>query len=302
MGIRMELTEALRAEYAQLFTKAAIRPEYAATVASVADRIVSPTHRPRYAAVAAATGVPALVVGIIHSLEAGLRFDCHLHNGDPLSARTVHVPAGRPARGEPPFAWEDSAADALCRQGLDRWTDWTQPGLAFVLERYNGWGYRRYHPRVKSPYLWGGTTAYTAGKYVADGTWSDDAVSRQCGGMAVLRRLLETGRADLPGTGAAPATGDGPVAPAPDFPGRVLGEGMRDAAVVAVRRRLAARGFRDVAQGTDRFDAALDAAVRRFQAGARDGAGRPLAVDGLIGRRTWRALFDPQDGPRPSAA
>lgn len=205
MGIRMELTEALRAQYAQLFTNAAIRPAFAPAVTATTVRIACAANWPRYQAVSNRTGVPAFVVGILHALETGLRFTRHLHNGDPLTARTVHVPAGLPEHGEPPFPWEDSAADALRRQGLDRWTDWTQPGVAFVLERYNGWGYRRHHPRVNSPYLWSGTTAYTAGKYVADGTWSDTAVSRQCGGMALLRRLTETGRVVLPGFEAAEA-------------------------------------------------------------------------------------------------
>src|SRR5437870_4838633 len=33
--------------------------------------------------------------------------------GDPLTPRTTHEPKGRPSAGNPPFAWEDSAADAL---------------------------------------------------------------------------------------------------------------------------------------------------------------------------------------------
>jgi hypothetical protein len=60
-----------------------------------------------------------------------------------------------------------------------------------VLERYNGWGYRLYHPHVLSPYLWSGSNHYTSGRYVADGTWSETAVSQQIGAAVILRRMAE---------------------------------------------------------------------------------------------------------------
>ncbi|MBU4054753.1 MAG: hypothetical protein KKA41_10335, partial [Proteobacteria bacterium] len=34
---------------------------------------------------------------------------------------------------------------------------------------------------------------YKSGKYVADGTWSDAAVSRQCGAAVLMRRMAEKG-------------------------------------------------------------------------------------------------------------
>lgn len=314
MATHLELTDALRDEYALLFAQAAIRPEHAFAVAAMVARIVEAATWSRYKAVEAATGVPAFVTGIIHSLEANLCFKSHLHNGDPLTARTVHVPAGRPALGEPPFDWETSAADALCLHKLDRWADWTLPGIAFVLERYNGWGYRRYHPQVKSPYLWSFTTIYTAGKYGSDGIWSDGIISGQCGGMALLAHMVATGLVDLPGPEALDTvalTAEDrqeaairPPASQPAYPGHFLKEGDRDAAIVAVRRRLAECGIRDVAKDDDRFDEALTAAVRQFQARSQDEAGRPLVVDGLVGQRTWKALFgtDAAPGARPAAA
>ena len=80
----------------------------------------SPTAKPRYDQVANATGVPWYVIGIIHEMEGGLNFTTHLHNGDPLTRRTVQVPAGRPPTGMPPFQWEESAIDALDAGGLRR--------------------------------------------------------------------------------------------------------------------------------------------------------------------------------------
>jgi len=61
------------------------------------------------------------------------------------------------------------------------------------MESYNGWGYRLYHPNVKSPYLWSYSNQYEKGKYVADATWDKDAVSAQCGGAVLLKRMEERG-------------------------------------------------------------------------------------------------------------
>jgi hypothetical protein len=124
-------------------------------------------------------------------MESSLDFRKHLHNGDPLTARTVHVPAGRPPDGEPPFTWEESAGDALRLRRIPRWDDWTVPGVLYQLEGYNGWGYRLYHPHVLSPYLWSYSGHYSSGKYVADGRWSDTAVSKQCGAAVIVRRMAE---------------------------------------------------------------------------------------------------------------
>ncbi len=38
-------------------------------------------------------------VGVIHGMECGFDFGAHLRNSDWLTARTVQVPAGRPASG-----------------------------------------------------------------------------------------------------------------------------------------------------------------------------------------------------------
>lgn len=194
MSASILLTPELRAEYERLFASAAIRPESRPAVAAMAKHMADANHWPRYESVAASIGSPAHLVALIHALEADLDFSRHLHNGDPLSARTVHVPAGRPATGKPPFTWEVSALDALTMHGLDHWSDWSVPGLAYVLERYNGWGYRRFHPHVPSPYLWSFTTVYARGKYVADGSFSIAAVSKQPGAMALLKWLAQAGK------------------------------------------------------------------------------------------------------------
>jgi lysozyme family protein len=186
---RVEFNEALREAYRRLFDACVIRRERMAQVDALVKKLGA--RQPRYARVADAVGAPWFVVGVIHSLEASLNFSRHLHNGDPLTARTVHVPAGRPAQGSPPFTWEESAVDALRLRGMHRWSDWSVPGTLYQLEGYNGWGYRLHHPHVQSPYLWSFSNHYKRGKYVADGQWSETAVSRQCGAAVLLRRMVD---------------------------------------------------------------------------------------------------------------
>ena len=143
----------------------------------------------RYKDLEKSTGVPWKVIGIIHLRESDCNFHTHLHNGDPLSARTYHVPAGRPLRGSPPFTFEYSAIDALTMEGFTAIKDWTIEQIAFSFEQYNGWGYA-YHG-MPSAYLWAGTNQYASGKYVADGVFDPSAVDVQLGTMAVLKRVME---------------------------------------------------------------------------------------------------------------
>ena len=187
------LTNALRREYTLLYRSCLIRPGRKAAVDQTARRMIA--NSARYEKVAKALKMPWSVVAVIHSLEAGGDFTRHLHNGDPLSARTTHVPAGRPPTGRPPFTWEESAIDALTYQGFGKWTDWSIPGTLFKLESYNGFGYRDHHPTVPSPYLWSFSNHYTRGKYVADGRFSPTAVSQQVGAAVLLRRLQQGGAA-----------------------------------------------------------------------------------------------------------
>ena len=187
----IQLTDALREEYRRLFDTCDIRSERQKEVEPLVTSIAE--NRERYRAVGLPLGIPWFFVGTIHCLEASLRFTRHLHNGDPLTARTVHVPKDRPPTGQPPFTWEESATDALTLEGLDRVTEWSMAGILFQLEKYNGLGYRTAHPEVLSPYLWSFSTHYTLGKFVADGKFDPDAVSQQCGAAVLLRRMAETG-------------------------------------------------------------------------------------------------------------
>lgn len=180
------LTPKLKTEYENLFATCAINPPKQAAVDAIRQKIVANRHR--YEEVSAPTNVPWYVVAVIHSLEGSLNFKTHLHNGDPLTAKTVHVPKGRPA-GTPPFRWEDSAADALKFDNLTGVSKWTLAVILFKLEGFNGFGYRTRHPEVLTPYLWSFSNHYTKGKFTADSKFDPNAVSKQCGAAVILQSL-----------------------------------------------------------------------------------------------------------------
>ena len=92
-----QLTNDLKADYQRRFDTCVIRPNRMADVDALVAQIAS--NRKRYAAAGNPVGTPWYVVGVIHALESSLNFGRHLHNGDPLTARTVQVPAGQAQDG-----------------------------------------------------------------------------------------------------------------------------------------------------------------------------------------------------------
>ena len=186
----MEFTPELRREYRRLFRTAKVRPERTALVQQIAGSLAA--HKSRYERAGGPIGVPWWFVAIIHSLEASQNFHTHLHNGDPLTARTVHVPAGRPP-GEPPFTWVESARDALTFDGLADVGGWSISRALFRFEGFNGFGYRKSTIAIPSPYLWSFSQHYTRGKFASDGVYDPDLVSQQCGAGVLLRTMVDAG-------------------------------------------------------------------------------------------------------------
>lgn len=188
----VRLSAPLQAEYQELFDTI----EYTGNehlINHSAARLYA--NRSVYHRVGVTRHVPWVFVGIVHLMESGGNFNLHLHNGDPLTARTVHVPKGRPAKHKPPFTWEQSAVDALYRYRFDRDRPRSIPRLLWWLERYNGWGYHLYHHPSKhaagtlSPYLWAGCQHYTRGKYGSDGEYDETLKSKQIGAAVIFRRF-----------------------------------------------------------------------------------------------------------------
>lgn len=176
------------AEYQRLFDTCVIRPEKLPEIKPIVNKILG--GKSRYEALANKVNIPWHFIALTHSLEAGSDFTKHLHNGDPLNARTVLVPKGRPRNGNPPFTWDFSAEDSL--SDLAGWTDWSISGMLYKLEGYNGYGYHNASININSPYLWSFSNHYIKGKFIADGKYSPTAVSKQCGAAILLRRLTET--------------------------------------------------------------------------------------------------------------
>jgi lysozyme family protein len=181
-------SQKLKEEYQLLFDTCII----ASARYVVLDKIVSKmlSGQSRYQFVGLPLSLPWYAIGILHYMESSCNFSTHLHNGDPLTAKTIHVPKGRPTSGHPPYSWEVSARDALILKNLDQWSDWSIPGLLYTFENYNGFGYRRLKSPIRTPYLWSFSNHYTKGKYVADGIYDSNAVSLQCGAAVILKYLV----------------------------------------------------------------------------------------------------------------
>jgi lysozyme family protein len=161
-----------------------------------ANAILAPAARAHFNAVQLRTGVPWFVTGIVLTREAGSppNFHAWLHNGDPMfdhngsPRQTVNVPAHRPPN--PAVSWEDGAVDAYSIEGIMQKKDWSPAFVAWLLEKFNGWGYRLYH-HIRSPYVWGATTLQQRGKYTSDRVWDPTVMDTQIGGMALLAALMQ---------------------------------------------------------------------------------------------------------------
>lgn len=184
--------QSLVSDYVSLWETMEIKPSAQSAADNAANRIIK--NRKRYEVVSALTRVPWYFIGLIHNRESSLDFNTHLHNGDPLTARTKQVPKGRPladpANGKS-YTWEESAVDALKQKKLHQIKDWTIDRMAYELENYNGWGYRNSSININSPYLWAKSNHYSRGKYVRDHVFSRNAVDQQMGTMVVLKCIFE---------------------------------------------------------------------------------------------------------------
>jgi len=169
------------------------KPTRASMANSVAKRLIA--AKARYQTVSSKTGVPWFVIAVIHERESSQSWTTHLGQGDPLSSKTVHVPAGRgPFFG--PDAWERGAIDALadCAPYLARKKNWNTPGDVLTnLEAFNG---LRYASEGRpSPYVFSGTSIYDpptgpGGKVQRDHGPIDPVVDKQLGCAAMLMAMM----------------------------------------------------------------------------------------------------------------
>ncbi len=140
--------------------------------------------------------VPWWFIGLCDLRECNLNPKGVLHNGELIigtGRKTRLVPEGRG-----PFVTKrESIEDSLRLQGLDKVADWSIGHALYLLEGYNGYGYRLRH--VPSPYLYSHTNLYAdgswdddprGGKYVADHVWKEDVYDKQIGAVAILKALM----------------------------------------------------------------------------------------------------------------
>jgi lysozyme family protein len=176
-------------KYQTLWKTMSIKPQHVLAVQVIASKIL--TYRDPYQIIEDQTTVPWPFIAVVHYRESDFDFKTHLHNGDPLTHRTAHVPKGRPLDGNPPFSWEVSAEDALRCEGLATVDRWDLPRYLYQLERYNGWGYARHG--LPSAYVFSFSNHGGPGKYVADNDWDPGAIDEQCGCAPILKVLVEQG-------------------------------------------------------------------------------------------------------------
>jgi lysozyme family protein len=188
--------EALKDDYLKLFNSCVISEQHRTMVNWYVTKLTDANGDQSYDNVEDAICAPWYFIGIIHGLEASFNFKAHLHNGDPLKARTVQVPAGRPPVWLPPSDWASSAEDALTLEKFSDQSDWSLAEMLYRFEKYNGFGSRSHG--INTPYLWAFSNHYAKGKYVADGKWNPDAVSQQCGAAVMLKALVEAGKIAQP--------------------------------------------------------------------------------------------------------
>lgn len=175
----------LAAEYLALFNTCRITPSKGKEVDARVDHLIA--NEARYRALGTMLRMPWYFIGIVHSMEANFSFTSHLHNGDPLDARTIQEPKGRPKTGNAPFTWEQSASDAFTLKNLVGLSNWDTAEALYRLEAYNGFGYRSRD--VATPYLWSYSQHYTKGRFVADHVFNPNAVSKQAGAAVLLKAL-----------------------------------------------------------------------------------------------------------------
>ena len=150
--------------------------------AQTAERIIP--FIPLYKAVSTQTNVPVVWLAAINERESSTNFKTYLGNGDLLSQPTRHVPAHRG-----PFkTWDLGALDALHQMGLAGLANWTLDFFCYQSERFNGFGYEQYHNEV-SPYVVGGTSLQTKGKYTSDGHFNPNILDPQLGTLAIYAAL-----------------------------------------------------------------------------------------------------------------
>ena len=178
----------LKPHYEELFNNCLLRNRWLDQISATAEQIVN--FKDQYQAVEAQTTVPWWFVGILHYRDLNFQ-EAHLHNGDPLTNRTVNPPQGYPVT--PPgngyaYTFVESACDILRLRKFDVAKDRSIPAWLWRLEGWKGFGYASLG--LNSEYLWNGTNHFGSGNnqglILADGSFDPNGTSQQVGAAALV--------------------------------------------------------------------------------------------------------------------
>lgn len=181
-------------DYQNLWNTMIINPSSVDEIKSIVHQIEKNKTLYEYVSEKIGSKLPWYFIGVIHYMECNCNTNQHLHNGDSLRARTYNVPKGRPIADpqngkSTSYTFIESAIDALTFQGFTKCEDWSLPVMLEQLEEYNGCGYQKHG--INTPYLWAETNHYEKGKFVSDGEFDPEAISKQIGCAPLIRYLTD---------------------------------------------------------------------------------------------------------------
>jgi len=189
----------LKPRYEELFNSCLLRSRWLPRISEIAAQIAN--FREQYEIVETQTTVPWWLVGILHYRDLNFQ-EAHLHNGDPLTGRTVRPPQGYPVL--PPanrraYTFIESASDALRLRKFDVAKDRSIAAWLWRLEGWNGFGYANLG--LNSEYLWNGTNHFGSGNnrglMSADGSFNPNGTSQQVGAAALVWYFHHQGVLDV---------------------------------------------------------------------------------------------------------
>lgn len=169
--------------YSEMLDLYEICDDWKGRVVQEADALIKNSNR--YLVVQQATGVDWELIASLHNLESGGDFAKTIRDGGAIRAAT----------------WEADTINALKEQGVtdafkNNPVDSQKEEFAcWIAEKWNGFAYRKYN-YGPTPYLWSGTNFYVKGKYVADGKYDPNAVSKQVGFVPLYMELRGASHSD----------------------------------------------------------------------------------------------------------
>jgi lysozyme family protein len=177
--------------YKQLWESCKIRAKWSDRVEEAYARISATQEREICLQIERTTTVPWWFVGILWYRESNLSHERHLHNGDPLTGKTIQMPKNRPLHSPQNgkrYTFLESAIDALRWKGYDLAKDRSIEAWLWRLELWNGFGYALHG--MNSEYLWNGSNHFGdpphRGKFVADDEFDPNAESDQVGAATLM--------------------------------------------------------------------------------------------------------------------